>query len=1468
MMRKQEFKTRFKISLLLSMILFTSFYLNFLIFTDNDRTNLDKIKDNNNIEDDIDFNPIETPKSSALGEHPWWNPDWPYRILVNISSDAGVDLKNYGVWVVLPYKSPEFIGKVNDTLKDIRIIEYLNNKAYEREYYILLNYSYSYDPGDGEHQGTRDDSKATIYFNTNISASASITPETDTYIYFGNMNVESTAVEQGLGFVKNGNFDYVPSGDDPTGHPEISPYSYDPVGWNWSHNVPDDIVPWGDIYADDNSDHPTDPIALGEGYWQNCLIGTPENQEKKLGTYTYKWGTNETIIPQAITDFSRGDDDYAGVLYSDPFVVPIVGHGNPSVDKLYLNLWRNIRVVGFDRKKSQGDVDGYFVRIINASGGISSNPDDHQMINDYLEIYAGISNNNPGSQVYNYTSGTQGNTLTTYYGDLEDPVIFDISEFMGMNVSIEIGMFGDEGRGNKDMAFGQVDEIYFTYDLDLSLELNEIQTQKTEITVITRDVDDRIIANAEVSLVQDGNVLKTQTTDSTGKTIFTNLNFGIYNFSVNYTFSPTNEAVVFNSSRDNYGTSDWDIYKVEQLYISFDLNLDIWTIDFEIVDWDGDPLDDGYVKVYNQKGGNMLKKLPLDNGSATFRWWNDTRYYYEVYFDNNKYTPNNILLNSSYIYRTDYVQNEKYYNHELDVASYDIGGNHFRVTERIYTKGSLTDFSTKKLINFNMTLEITDNDLDNVAIYYIDRNNKTDGNLIYQNLTYTTEQYDFISIDLRSVDNDKLKNENFEAYGILIDVQGTYTGSPIGKIKINTTEAALIYNTTALSKMHIRVIDDSDEYNPVPYVSVRITNGTNLITTLTTYENGWASHKSDIYKPFIYLIGYSYNISLRRIGSPAEFKVNSTNPPQWEPIGNVWRYNYTLNLNSIIILDFEESIPPTPPETQIEEIYDISLATWGEGVLHLTVNVTYRNLPTDAWTLVPDVGIFICSIQDWETGKIVLEKDMTPNYDSGMNIMNYSMTIDSSSLSAGTSFKQYWFIIDGEISGYQPPEPYYKNATVYAKETILSLHDSDTFNIVSQYEKEYGEIVELAVKFYNDTNNPLQSATITFKWTFSATKHFQIHPIDSDYYYLSFNTSEAFATSIYPITITASLENYSIQIVTSYLNVLERKTSLNGKVDLVYMTKRVWVEDANYFNFTYKDITYGADKIIKDLDVATYTWQRLDDNGNPIAGKDGSGTLIQNYDGIYTLDFNTQIKPVGSYSLYINLQKQNYELRAAIINLEIQLREFDVELDATNLENDQSTVVKGEKVKFEVRLLDTTQGNIPLRGAKVVLEIGDKEYEFDEDEPGIYTYTFSTEEIDAFFTSQTLTGQITIEKANFTSDEIDITIVVTMEEIFPGMPTLYFIMLIAVIAGMVGSLASYRIIQQARIPKHVKKIRLVKKKIKTRDTIPSISIPTKEQMIMKQFSGAWKDLDLSLEDTLGIKEKKGKEPLKLQGGEQ
>ncbi|MHA1439961.1 MAG: hypothetical protein ACTSPD_20620, partial [Promethearchaeota archaeon] len=157
------------------------------------------------------------------------------------------------------------------------------------------------------------------------------------------------------------------------------------------------------------------------------------------------------------------------------------------------------------------------------------------------------------------------------------------------------------------------------------------------------------------------------------------------------------------------------------------------------------------------------------------------------------------------------------------------------------------------------------------------------------------------------------------------------------------------------------------------------------------------------------------------------------------------------------------------------------------------------------------------------------------------------------------------------------------------------------------------------------------------------------------------------------------------------------------------------------------------------------------------------------------------------------------------------------------------------------------------------LVIDDKEYEFEEVEDGVYQLTFSTEDINAFFTSQTLTGEIIVEKDDYITETISITIVVEMEEIFPGIPTFYFFMLVGAVAAVVGSLVAYRAIQQAKIPKFVKKVRSMKGAIQGRKSISeSLLYPPKNEVIVKKLGDKWEMLGLSLADILGIESKKGK----------
>jgi len=287
----------------------------------------------------------------------------------------------------------------------------------------------------------------------------------------------------------------------------------------------------------------------------------------------------------------------------------------------------------------------------------------------------------------------------------------------------------------------------------------------------------------------------------------------------------------------------------------------------------------------------------------------------------------------------------------------------------------------------------------------------------------------------------------------------------------------------------------------------------------------------------------------------------------------------------------------------------------------------------------------------------------------------------------------------------------------------------------------------------------------------------------------------------YTVGLTYSGDFYESSTKNLYIDVLERVTLLNGNRDLVtQLVRTIYIGDEYNFTFSYVDRDLNAN--ITNLRTQSYSWGEY------------SSSLTIDANNNYVLDFDTETRPIGTYSITVTLDKKNYKIKIATISLRIILREFDYEL-GDEFEDKQVSVVKGNKVTLTIELTDPTKGNTPLTGATVILEIGNDERDFDEVEPGVYELEFDTDDYEAFFESNVLTGTIKISKADYISDEVDITIVVEIEEITPGIPTFYFLIIIGVIMAVMGALITYKVIQISKIPKFVKRTRKLKKMIKS-----------------------------------------------------
>ncbi|MBY8991698.1 MAG: hypothetical protein KGD58_13200 [Candidatus Lokiarchaeota archaeon] len=1405
------------------------------------------------------FNNQQDLKSSVLGNDTWWDASFGYRKLLKITNPNNFNISNYGISVSFNYM--ELAGKIQSSLDDIRIVE----NGIERKYYVVKDYPST--------------SFATIYFDTNISQSST---EYDTYMYFNKTvgSNEASGILDSFGWVKNGDFEL----DNSTAQ------HFEPYGWTFSHDQVDQIQ---DI---SNAREAVNHSDTSYAFFENNLVSIDDldlsAERVESGYYAYKWGGLGDMLPQISCQ------DYVGTFYSYPFKVPIIEGGEIS-----LNVFRNVRTFMFEDPASSLPTiseDGYFLRICNGSGSkYTVDVDLHENVgtgyDSWVETYGGYAYVSPNQKTLKYETELKEHfeidpSLDTMSGSIDDgdltgSIEIDLTDYMGEDIFIEFGTWGPED-GSGDIyksGFFQVDDIRFNYTI--SAEMQELQTQVSTVELIIKDVDGRSVPTAEVMIVDNTyakgspEYIVASGTTSNGRITFNDIPNGYYNITANYTLGSM-EAEVFNSIDSGEGP-----YYFNGISYTQNLYTDIWTIDFEIVDWDGIPLTYGYIEVNDSLGGTLLETLTLDsNGKATFRWLNQPSYYYKVYYDNADYgsfSPTS--LNESYIYRNQYAQNNvKFREHTINLN--ETGTGSFSISEIIYTNGSKTELGNKKIINANITLTDMKDYLEDVSIYYIDEDNSTVGNLLYQRIYSTTNiTDDYIELDIAQIDNVNLRNDNYEAYGLLIEVNGFNNTQSNGEIKVGLTESCNIYNRTALARLNIRVVEnfgspESPEGDPRSTTINVIDDFTGQplvnLSSFNDRDGNAYGPKNGYETPFWFLIGRKYNFSLD-IGNltDAYFNISHVEPTQWTPgMTKINEYNYTLLGNSSITFNLRlegTGVNITNYDTSFNASFGTTEVFWGED-LNFWAEFTSTSDNWQTWNFVSEPpGACYLSIKRAGSEDILISKKMIY-----VGNGNFSVMVNSDLLSAGNEKEYYDFAINGYHPTYDDPTPRQYLVKIKTVPTTISAHDYSSLVEISDqtYSAYYNEILNITIRYeINESGNPLGNALLSYSWIGLAPIGFSADPLNTGYYTFTIDTSDALTTGLKIISITASFENYTTQSnFFVYLDIRERITTLNGQTDLVYLSPKIWVQDAHYFTFTYADD--NTLDIIGDLNVATFSWYELDESGNRINGSQGTGQLIQHLNNSYYLDFNTEIRAVGFYFLHVTLQKENYQARFSYISFEIKLREFDVSITGFG-SNNQIRVDQGDIVDVEVNLTDLSRGGVDLEQAQVSLNIDGVDYPFSESTPGIYIGTITTSQIDTFFTSKTLVGKITIEMDNFTSQEIIMTVIVKMEEIFPGMPTFYFILITASIIGVVGSIVSYRVIQQARIPKHVKKIRKIKSYIKSSKKIPeTISIPTKEAMMSKLFGDDWKVLGLSLDEVLGMGDLKSqksanKDKISKEGGD-
>jgi hypothetical protein len=678
--------------------------------------------------------------------------------------------------------------------------------------------------------------------------------------------------------------------------------------------------------------------------------------------------------------------------------------------------------------------------------------------------------------------------------------------------------------------------------------------------------------------------------------------------------------------------------------------------------------------------------------------------------------------------------------------------------------------------------------------------------------------------------------------------------------------APMIYQEviqTEMSKLGIQVMDSTGTEGVTGVkVKVQLNNTSTDVVELETDTSGYAY--GDLTKDFgfWYIMPQAYNFSLWIIDEIQIFSVNTSD--KYKPALTDY-YNYTLDQASMLVF-FLDGLNFTQRIANFTSEYSTPAVTWGE---NMSFSIMYETSNDSGTNWVPDwnahAGNYPTSAL-WTIYTKFGEKLLEIPMGWGATTGNFTLSVNSTFLSAGDDSEYYYAIVKGYKPFWNDPGEAFFGITIYAKPTSVSLHNYTTMNelpenIGGDYEiSEYhGFALNITAKFFDSTtNSTLSPEFFSYDWDYGSGILIS-DPLHTGFYYFELDTALATNVGKYRIDITVGRENFSmIEDFALYINIISRPTTINGSSGLLYISENIIIFEEQFFVFEYEDVFSSTP--ISNLDEKSYLLQKIDPNGDPIPGTTEVGELIETVGNKYILDLDTETRLDGEYSIIVTLDKLNYEHRIAIISLTIRKRTLAIawpDKFSGGAEAKKIGIGSGSSLNFTVTITDPDNSSAPVIGADVYLTIKGTRYDFWDLGDG--SYSIKTSKIaDAFFIPSTISATLFVEKQYFSNSTTPITIVVNMHETF-GIPTFYLLMIVGAIVAVTASLAIYRTIQQARIPTFVKKAKKMKKDIKGKKSISdSLLYPSKEEYMVKRLGDRWEMLGLSLQNVLGIGGKKKK----------
>jgi hypothetical protein len=482
--------------------------------------------------------------------------------------------------------------------------------------------------------------------------------------------------------------------------------------------------------------------------------------------------------------------------------------------------------------------------------------------------------------------------------------------------------------------------------------------------------------------------------------------------------------------------------------------------------------------------------------------------------------------------------------------------------------------------------------------------------------------------------------------------------------------------------------------------------------------------------------------------------------------------------------------------------------------------------------------------------------------DNGNGVLNengnYTLDFDTSSRDIGF----YVLLVTLDKINYTSQQIEIRLTIITSLALTEVLLEEDTVSIF------WKENITATIEYNNvsGTYIPVPFATVTYQ----VNGYEHINGILSEgtpgVYTINLNSTVFPNSGEYTITIFASREYFSPNSTIFLIEINDLYTQINGSASIIEEID-IYKSEHELFYFEYSVRRGDIDSLIFDIlgniSDATYEWEYRDNSS-----MSGIGILQFNpVTGLYKIDFETETLPIGTYVLTVLLNEPNYIARVAIITLNVNPLLVHYEfLDDVEIDTEDNllmhSIKQGDVFQITITLTEDLNGS-SMSDVTVLWQGDDGETgDFIHIGNGVYEYNL-TGDVDAFIQQQTINGKILISATDHQSFNITAQIIVEMPEIFEGMPTFYFVLILGFVAVIVVSLGGYKYVQQARIPIFIKKCDKIVKDLRKNRKIDAESLVTeiKEEILIQMYGEDWEFFGLDFKDSIGYTEKKREQDL-------